>query len=83
MIISAALYTNFNEGRCLTHIGREGADQIREVLIHGNYLSQKDVDICAGFDLETLAHNPGIASIRELHDALVANYTAHDAEVRA
>jgi hypothetical protein len=61
----------------------DAADQIREVLIHGNYLSQKDVDICVGFDLETVAHNPGIASIRELHDALVANYAAHDAEVGA
>ncbi len=61
----------------------DATDQIREVLIHGNYLSQKDVDICAGFDLETLAHNPGIASIRALHDALVASYVAHDAEVGA
>jgi hypothetical protein len=61
----------------------DATDQIREVLIHGNYLSQKDVDICVGFDLETLAHDPGIASIRALHDAFVANYTAHDAEVGA
>lgn len=30
------------------------ADQIREVLIHGNYLSQKDVEICLGFNLATL-----------------------------
>jgi hypothetical protein len=59
----------------------DATDQIREVLIHGNYLSQKDVDICVGFDLEALAHNPGIASIHELHDALVANYAGHDAEV--
>jgi len=59
----------------------DAADQIREILIHGNYLSQKDVDICVGFDPESLADNPGIASIRALHDALVANYTAHDAEV--
>ena len=58
-------------------------DQIREVLIHGNYLSQKDVDICLGFDLVTLARDPGIANIRELHNALVANYAAHDAEVGA
>ena len=57
-------------------------DQIREVLIHGNYLSQKDVDICLGFDLVTLAQDPGIANIHELHNALVANYAAHDAEVR-
>jgi hypothetical protein len=59
------------------------ADQIREVLIHGNYLSQKDIKICLGFDLEILADNVGIASIRELHDALGAGYAAHDAEVGA
>ena len=61
----------------------DAADQIREVLIHTNYLSQKDVDICVGFDLETLVQNPGIANIRELHNALVANCAAHDAEVGA
>ena len=61
----------------------DAADQIREVLIHGNYLSQKDIEICLGFDLETLAGNAGIAGIRELHDALVINYAAHDAEVGA
>lgn len=58
-------------------------DQIREVLIHGNYLSQKDVDICLGFDLETLANNAEIASIRELHHVLGENFGARDEEVRA
>src|ERR1017187_1589337 len=29
----------------------DDADQIREVLIHGNYLSQKDIEICAAFDI--------------------------------
>ena len=29
----------------------DAADHIREVLIHENYLSQKDIDICRGFDL--------------------------------
>jgi len=58
-------------------------DQIREVLIHGNYLSQKDIDICLGFDLHTLANNAEIASIRELHHVLGANFAARDEEVRA
>ncbi len=61
----------------------DAADQIREILIHGNYLSQKDVDICVGFDLESLADNPGIASIRELHDALVANYVVENMDLKA
>jgi hypothetical protein len=48
----------------------DAADQIREVLIHGNYLSQKDIEICLGFDVESLAEHPGIEGMRELHAAL-------------
>jgi hypothetical protein len=50
------------------------ADQIREVLIHGNYLSQRDIEICLGFDLYTFAARPEYKNMRELHDALVARY---------
>lgn len=50
-------------------------DQIREVLVNGNYLSQRDVDICLGFDMETLTDSPGIAGMRELHVALVAGFS--------
>ena len=49
-------------------------DQIREVLIHGNYLSQRDIEICLGFDLGEFAARPEYESMRELHDALVAIY---------
>jgi hypothetical protein len=45
-------------------------DQIREVLIHGNYLSQRDIDICLGFDLGTFVAHPEYKNIRELHDVL-------------
>lgn len=50
--------------------GREysdGVDQIREVLVHGNYLSQKDIEICLFFNVESLADRPEINAIRELH----------------
>jgi hypothetical protein len=50
------------------------ADQIREVLIHGNYLSQRDIEICLGFDLGTFAARAEYKNMRELHDALVATY---------
>jgi hypothetical protein len=50
------------------------ADQIREVLIHSNYLSQRDIDICLGFDLGTFAARPEYKNMRELHDALVATH---------
>lgn len=50
------------------------ADQIREVLIHPNYMSQRDIDICLGFDVESLKDHEGIYEIRALHQALAAEY---------
>lgn len=58
-------------------------DQIREVLIHGNYLSQKDVEICLAFDAEALSNNPAIDGLRELHATLVANYKPAESSVAA
>ena len=56
----------------------DAADQIREVLIHGNYLSQKDIEICLGFDVESLAGRPGIDGMQELHKTLVGSYKVED-----
>ena len=50
------------------------ADQIREVLIHANYMSQRDIDICFGFDVESLKDHEGVDQIRALHRALVTEY---------
>jgi len=33
----------------------EVTDQIREMLIHGNYFSQKNIEVCLGFYLASLA----------------------------
>lgn len=52
----------------------DAADQIREVLIHGNYLSQKDIEICRGLDLATLADQPLGERIRDLHESLKSAY---------
>ena len=49
-------------------------DQIREVLIHGNYISQKDIEICLSFDLSIFAAQPEYRNICKLHDTLVATY---------
>lgn len=57
----------------------DAADQIREVLIHGNYLSQKDIEICLDFDVESLADRSGIERMRELHAALAKTCKAKDA----
>lgn len=52
------------------------ADQIREVLIHGNYMSRRDVDTCLEFDLAGLKEHEGIEAIRTLHEALVKEFKA-------
>jgi hypothetical protein len=57
----------------------DDADQIREVLIHANYLSQKDVAICLGFDINTLADQPAFPAIRALFDAFVVLYPPEEA----
>jgi hypothetical protein len=58
----------------------EDADQIREVLIHAHYLSQKDIQICAAFDIadefDIHTNFPGIES---LHQTLRATYTEPEA----
>jgi hypothetical protein len=52
----------------------DAADQIREVLVHGHYLSQKDVEICLGIDLKSLGDAVPAEQARELHDALIVGY---------
>jgi len=52
----------------------EAEDQIREVLIHSNYLSQKDIEICLDFELADFDTHPEYESMLSLHDALVATY---------
>lgn len=54
------------------------ADQIREILIHGNYLSQKDIEICLGLDPTSLADSPHPEGIGQLHECLLATYKPDD-----
>jgi hypothetical protein len=56
----------------------DAADQIREVLIHENYLSRKDIEICLDFDLAGIADRPEIDSIRTLHEVLKSEYGPND-----
>ena len=53
-------------------------DQVREVLVHANYLSQRDIEICLDFDVEMFADNKGIGEIRVLHRALETSYKNDD-----
>ncbi len=52
----------------------DAADQIREVLVHENYMSQKDIEICLSFDLGTIVAHPEYQSMRDLHKALLAEH---------
>jgi hypothetical protein len=56
------------------------ADQIRERLIHDNYLSLKDLEICLGFDIDSIADRtePEINSIRTLHEVMKSKYGSED-----
>ena len=47
-------------------------DQIREVLIHDNYMSRKDIEICISFDLSALEDNR--EAIEALHNTLCESY---------
>ena len=48
-------------------------DQIREVLVHANYMSSKDIEFCANFDISTLDHDR-IDAIEALHNTLSEVY---------
>jgi hypothetical protein len=52
----------------------DGADQIREVLVHDNYLSRRDIDICLEYDVFLLSDQPAFGQITDLHQILVAQY---------
>jgi len=46
------------------------AGQIREVLIQGNYLSQRDIDICRDSTWRAFKEHEGIEGMRVMHEAL-------------
>jgi hypothetical protein len=52
----------------------EAKDQIREVLIHGNYMSQKDIEFCRAHDLSDLNRRDEFSNIEALHQELHAAY---------
>jgi len=56
----------------------DAADQIREVLIHGHYLSQKDIEACLNFDLTSMADQPAFNSTQALHEETQSLHVADD-----
>ena len=50
------------------------SDQVREVLIKENYMSEKDIEICAKFDISVFEKHSEMAQIDVLHQSLVGEY---------
>ena len=50
----------------------DAKDQIREILIHGNYMSKMDIKLCLAHDLSDLREHGEVAQIEELHNCLQA-----------
>jgi hypothetical protein len=48
------------------------------VLIHDNYLSQKDIEICMEFDVASLGDEAPTESTSPLHYALTTEYGGDD-----
>ncbi|MHB1318647.1 MAG: hypothetical protein ACYCYF_08535 [Anaerolineae bacterium] len=70
------IYTNFL-GQSIQPENREYElvdDQVREVLIKGNYLSACDAQICLALDVSTLVDAQSADSALELHSALLRMY---------
>ena len=51
----------------------DSEDQIREVLVHENYISQKDIEVCVNFDISDLEEDNRDA-IETLHNTLCEIY---------
>ena len=56
----------------------DNTDQIREVLIHENYLSKKDVEICISYDIAKFSKRRDFNNIKDLHDTLKREHGSNE-----
>ena len=56
----------------------EPEQEIEINLIHRNYISQKDIEVCLGFALNSLTGHVQYENIRQLHEALLKEYRSDD-----
>jgi hypothetical protein len=61
----------------------DATDQIREVLIHGHYFSQKDIVLCLAYDPSPLMRQSkfdadAMVAIKKLHDQFLVEYKPED-----
>ena len=54
-------------------------EQIKEVLIHEHYLSQKDLEICLDFDITTLSDQENYHEIERIFETLRNEYAEQTA----
>ena len=59
----------------------DAGDQIREVLIHENYMSQKDIEICINFDISALG-DANRDAIEVLHNTLCETYGTENQDMQ-
>lgn len=52
----------------------DDSDQIREILIHGNYLSQKDIEHLLTFDILQLSGNANYSAMKQLFGTFQTEY---------
>lgn len=52
----------------------ETTDQIREVLIHPNYFSRKDIEACLTFDIEIFSGHENFLALKEIFDTFTTVY---------
>ena len=52
----------------------DASDHIREMLVHENYLSQKDIEVCLNYDIAHLSNEKYYKKIKKLHDVFVSEY---------
>lgn len=53
-------------------------EQLQEILIHGNYLSQKDIEQMLRFDINRLAGETNYAEMKSIFDTFVSSYSKSD-----
>lgn len=57
------------------------ADEIREVLIHLNYFSQRDIEFCLSYNIASLRSEPHFPAIEAIHQSLRVAYSDSEAEM--
>jgi hypothetical protein len=80
--VIADVYTGFltTSSDIETRQYSEPYEEIRVNLIHKNYMSQKDLEVCSTYDLVPLSTQPNFGEMDSLHTTLLNTYTLDRAD---